>query len=439
MNIIKEAFEVLNILNSNGYEAYLVGGCVRDYLLNREIYDYDITTSATPNQICEIFKDNIKNIVGIEYGSLTINYKNVDFEVTTFRSDGGYLNHRHPDKVDFVLDLEKDLSRRDFTINSIAMDKNKKIYDPFFGENAIRNKKIFSIGDANKKISEDALRILRAIRFAGVLDFTIDDSLAIAIKNNIGLLEFVSRERIVLEFNKILLSKKPSRCLKLMADFGVFNVIFREISSMIGFNQDNPHHENLLFEHVLKVVDGTSSKLSLRLAALFHDIAKPLTKSFDDAGVAHYYGHDDIGSEMAFNILKEYKYSNDICNLVRLLIKEHMSAPEVIGDKGLRRQIQRLGKENIFLLYELMISDRLATSKNRDASFLYNRVKIIENLLEEVPISKSFLAINGDDIIKLGYGQGPIIGEILNRLNEIVLDNPKLNNRDDLINIVKRW
>ncbi|RVU53914.1 CCA tRNA nucleotidyltransferase [Anaerosphaera multitolerans] len=432
-----EIMEILNILNKEGFAAYIVGGALRDYLMGKEPYDFDVATSAEPDEVEEIFKDYILNTVGKKFGTISIRYKGYDLEITTFRTEGHYEKNRKPKEVSYVESLEEDLKRRDFTINALAYNEKSGLIDFFSGREDLENKIVRAVGNPKERIEEDALRIIRAIRFAGSLNFKIERELYRSIVENRLLLKNISKERIAMEFNKILLSEIPSRSLKIMADSKVLDVLFPDLAKTVGYNQKTPYHIKTLFDHLLCVVDNVAPILTLRLAALFHDVAKPLTLSIDEEGIGHFYGHDLLGSEICENVLRDYNYSKATIKTVKLLIEDHMKVHENMTDKALRKQIRRVGRDNVLNLYDLLIADRFCTLEDRDVEFLKVRKNRIKELLEEKTSYDRFLNINGKDLIDLGFQEGKIIGEILNYLTEAVLENPSLNNKDTLLEIVK--
>ncbi len=440
----EEIFEILKILNNLNYKAYLVGGALRDYLLGKSTNDYDIASSSRAEEVEKIFKDYPHSSPGKKFGTVIVNFKGLNVEITTFRIDSKYEDHRRPESVVFADNIETDLKRRDFTINALAMDKDKKIIDIMDSRKDLENRLIKSVGDPDKKIKEDALRMLRAVRFASQLNFKIDEDLKNAIKNNKELINYIAKERIQVEFNKILLSDKPSIGLDLLEEVGLLEILFPGLAKCVGYDQKTPYHNKILFDHIKSVVDMTEKDLPLRMAGLFHDIAKPLCLSIDENNVGHFYGHDILGAKMAEEILRDYKYPKKFINKVKLLIEEHMKVAGKMSDKALRRQIKRLGEENIDPLYGLLVADRLSTVEDRNISDLDYNIERIHFILENNSeiLKKSFLAINGNDLMTLGFKEGKIIGEILKYLNELVIDQPEKNEKEILLNIVKnryRW
>ena len=435
----KDVLFILNKLRENGFEAYIVGGCVRDKLLSIEPHDYDITTSAKPNEIKNVFSDCKTILVGEEFGTVGILLNKVLYEVTTFRIDGNYINNRKPEKVIFSDNLKEDLKRRDFTINAMAMDIDGKLYDPFLGKKDLQDKIIRAVGDPNERIKEDALRMMRAIRFAGRFDFYIEENLFDAIGQNASLLKKIAPERIFDEFSKMITSEKPSYYLLLLEESGILDVIFPELKRTVGFAQFSPYHDKTLFDHLICVMDYVRPDLSLRLAALFHDISKVDTLSIGEDGRGHFYGHEILGAELVEEILKKYRLPNKTIEKVKILILDHMKVHSEMSDKALRRQIKRVGRENILDLYDLLIADCKATRIDRDASFIINRKNRVKELLDEKEMkTEKFLEINGNDIKSLGFSEGKIIGEILRELESLVLEDPEKNNRAYLIEYIEK-
>lgn len=435
----KDVLFILNKLLENGFEAYIVGGCVRDKLLGIEPHDYDITTSAKPDEIKRVFKDYKTILVGEEFGTVGILLNEVLYEVTTFRIDGAYLDNRKPESVTFSDNLIEDLKRRDFTINAMAIDSKGKLFDPFNGKDDLENKIIRAVGNPVERLREDALRMMRAIRFAGRFGFFIEAELFDAISLESGLLKNIAPERIFDEFSKMITSNRPSYYLLLMEEAGILDVIFPELKRTVGFVQFSPYHDKTLFDHLLCVMDNVKPDLSLRLAALFHDISKVDTLSIGEDGRGHFYGHEILGAEVVEKILKKYRLPNKTIEKVKILILDHMKVHSEMTDKALRRQIKRVGIENVLDLYDLLIADCKATRIDRDASFIINRKNRVKKLLDEKEMkTEKFLEINGNDIKALGFSEGKIIGKILKDLEEIVLDDPEKNKRAYLIEYIDK-
>ena len=424
-------------LEDAGFEAYLVGGSLRDILMGREVHDFDITSSAKPEEVMEVFSDFKVIPTGLKHGTVTVLVEDEPVEITTFRSESGYSDGRHPDSVSFAKSVEDDLGRRDFTMNAMACRINGELVDLFGGQNDIANKLIRTVGNAKERFSEDGLRILRAIRFAAVLGFEVEAGTKDAIHQMGYMIEKVSEERIVSEFNKIMLSEKPSTYLREYKD--IICIFIPELEACIGFDQKNHHHVYDVFEHTLRVVDNMPPKLSLRLAALFHDISKPICFEIGSDGEGHFYGHASKSSEMAENILRRLKYDNVTITDVCQLVKYHDHQIEN-SDKIIKRMLRRLGEKGFFDILDLKRADNLGQSEE----FRYRQdiLQELENsarriLDEKACFSIKDMAINGSDLIKLGMVQGPEIGEVLEMLLDRVISGEIKNDRQELIACLK--
>ena len=360
--LIKEALEIINIIEDSGYEAYIVGGSLRDSLLGMQPKDIDIASSASPTEIKRIFNSYKTIDTGIDFGTVTLIYNDKPVEITTFRSESVYLDSRRPDSVSFEKNVDEDLKRRDFTINAMAYNQSKKLVDLFSGEEDLNNKLIRCVGSPDERFSEDALRMLRAVRFACVLNFDIEKKTFEAIKHNASRIEYISKERIQAELNKILMSSKPSRGIRLLLDSKLLDYVLPEISRLSGFNQHNPFHHLELLEHTLCVLDKVEPRLQLRLAALFHDAGKVDTVTLDENGIGHFYGHDSVSEEITKSVLKRLRYSNEIIELTSQLVRYHMIQANVIGKKGIQKLLRIFGENNIFELADLHFADSSCTT-----------------------------------------------------------------------------
>ncbi|TJX67571.1 CCA tRNA nucleotidyltransferase [Soehngenia saccharolytica] len=429
--------KILYMLESNGYQAYLVGGCVRDHLIGKKPSDYDVATNATPEEIEKIFSSFKIVDIGKRFGTITVVMEEGQVEVTTFRAEEQYIKGRKPSDVKYISSLIEDLKRRDFTINAIAYNPKTGIIDPFDGVNDLRLKTIRCVGDPNERLKEDYLRILRAVRFATQLGFTIDVRTANACAKFSSKLKDISKERIRDEFIKILLSDKPSYGIRLMKDLGILQVILPEMIPAIGFDQRNPHHDLTVFGHTLEVLDNSPKVLEVRLAALFHDIGKPYTFEVDENGIGHFYGHEKISAEIAKEVLTRLNFSNELIKNTLVLISGHMNYAKELNKKYVKKQLQKIGYENFNNLIELQIADKLSKKGDKDLSYFDAKRRILREI-EDEPYSRTHLAINGDDLKALGIVEGPLIGEILDYLLEIVIENPKKNNKGELLDIVKK-
>ncbi len=435
-NIISdELMDLFNILNSS-YESYFVGGAVRDMIFGYSINDYDITTLATPDEIRETLHMYKTIDIGGSLGTVLTRTENFSVDITPFRIEGEYKNYRKPEGVIFSKDVRDDIKRRDFTINAILF--NGEFIDYVGGLEDLKNKIIRAIGDPEERIREDALRILRAVRFASKYDFEIEDGLKSAIISNVNLLKNISYERIRDEFVKILLDKNVKLGINLLKELHILDIILPEIVETYDYDQNSKYHENNLYDHILNVVGYSPEVLEIRLAALLHDLGKPSTFSMGDDGVAHYYGHEVESSEIARKVLRRFKFSNETIKNVRILIENHMTFQSVMTDRALRRQIRKVGSDNILNLYDLMVVDRLGTMKSRSADDIFERRDRVEELLKEPTSKPKFLNFGGSDLIEMGFTPGPEFKKILNELTELVLDDPSLNTNEKLRQIVER-
>ena len=427
---------VIKKLEENGCEAYIVGGSVRDMLMGSVPSDTDITTNALPNHIKTLFSDYTVIETGIKHGTVTVIIDSIPVEITTYRTEDGYSDGRHPDKVSFTSDIREDLSRRDFTINSIAFNPRFGCVDLFDGIKDIKNKTIRCVGDPKTKFAEDALRILRALRFSSVLGFGIEESTSEAIHECKHLLKNISTERIYTELSKTLCGKNIRNVLTEYAD--VIAVPIPEIERTINFDQKNFHHKYNLLSHTAEVVSNIPSEKHLRFAALFHDIGKPLCQSFDENSVAHYYKHPSIGAHIADEILLRLKSDNATREKVVKLIKWH-DTPIEENEHIIKRKLRSAGKELLFDLYELQKADTLGLADEyHDRLPHFERLKdmTIEILNQQQCFSLKDLEINGNDASSVGL-KGKQIGNALNYALEAVIDGVIENKKDILISYIK--
>lgn len=418
---------IIDTFYENNYEAFMVGGCIRDFLLSKEPKDYDIATSALPNITESLFEKTIPT--GIKHGTITVLLDKEPFEVTTYRVEGEYKDNRRPDEISFVTNIKDDLSRRDFTINAFAYNSKEGLKDYFNGLEDLQNKIIRTVGDSNKRFNEDALRMMRAIRFASQLDFNIEKSTLDGIKKNKNLLKNISSERIRDELCKLLLSDNPRKGLNLLKDCGVLDVIIPELTSLIGFNHKTKDYNEDLFDHTLSVVENTPNDLILRLSALFHDIGKPKV-------------NDNISEDITRKILTRLHFDNKTIKSVCILIKEYMNVLVNSTDIDIKRFINRTSKENIYSLLEFQKAHVLSL-KNSDLDlYELNDIKNkIDNIINSnIPLSIKDLNIDGSILTKeLNLKPGKVIGETLNYLLEVVLNNPNLNNETILLEKAKTF
>lgn len=437
-NIPDNVSFIIDTFYKNGFEAHIVGGCVRDCVLGRNPNDWDITTSALPEDMQKLFSHTVPT--GIKHGTITIVIGHENYEVTTYRIDGEYSDNRHPDEVIFTDSLKEDLSRRDFTINAMAYNHKSGLVDPFKGLEDIENKIVRCVGDADKRFNEDALRMIRAIRFASQLKFEIGADTFSAISHNHGLIKNVSIERIREELSKILLCEKPSIGMNALKDSGLLKYILPEIMRCIDFNQRNPHHDKTVFEHILSVLDSSPSDLVIRLAALLHDIGKPDSFTIDEKGIGHFYGHELKSRDIAESLLKRLKFDNNTIKRVKILVLEHMHRYTKLKPASIKKFITRVGIENLNDLFELQRADIKGSASPFDFSSIeYMKDEVQKIISQNQPISVKDLQIDGSDLITLGIKPGKIIGDILNHLLEEVLETPQLNSKETLLELAKKY
>jgi len=434
---------ILNKLYKNKKEAFIVGGCVRDFLLNKEVKDWDITTNATPDEIIKIFKDQKIFSPGLRYGTVILVINNKNYEITTYRIDDIYNDNRKPSDVKFTSCLIKDLSRRDFTINAMAYNNKIGLIDRYEGLKNLNNKTIKSVNNPDDRFQEDILRSLRAIRFSTQYSFNIEYKTKESIIKNAYLIQMISKERIRDELCKILMSDNPSNGIRLLQENGLLQFIIPELCKCIGFEQHNHNHDKDVFEHIMCVLDNTPPILNVRLSALLHDIAKPMCFTLDENNIGHFYYHHIEGEKLTEEILTRLKFDNKTINDVKILVREHMfsfNEESKIKTSVIKRFINRVGIDNLENLFCLRIAD-IKGSKNKDQSKIDNVRFLIGEchriIAEKQPLTVKDLKINGYDLMELGVKQGFMIGKILNGLLEKVLENSELNDRDMLLEIIK--
>lgn len=441
MNIKKEILLpkdvqfIIKTLESKGFEAYIVGGCVRDILLNTKPKDYDITTNAFPEHIMKIFNKVIPT--GIKHGTVTVCLNDERYEVTTFRSDGEYKDGRHPESVQFIQNLYEDLKRRDFTINALAYNPNCGLIDYFNGVEDLKKNIITAVGDPDKRFKEDALRMMRAIRFSAQLNFKIEDCTLAAIKKMKIEIKKVSMERIREEFNKIILYN-PDK-LYLLKECNILEIIIKDIEKAYDFKQNTKYHKYNLFDHSVIAMKNVKPLLHLRLTMMFHDFGKIDTKITDENGVSHYYKHEIYSEKRAVKILKELKYDNRTINKVSLLIKYHDYSFE--NKVAVKKILNILGKETFNDLIEVKKADL----SGKDLTICkggMEKIHKVEEYLKDVLDNKECylkkdLQVNGNDLKKIGIN-GARIGKVLDILLAKVIDDNKLNEKNILLDIVKK-
>lgn len=438
--IPQEVLAVHAKLRATGFEAYLVGGCVRDLLLKREPKDWDVTTNATPEEIQplydETFYENDYGTVGVVTQSENPRLKVI--EVTPYRIEGKYTNARHPDEVTWAENLSEDLKRRDFTINAIAYDPESDTFiDEHGGRDDLKKKVLACVGNPDERFAEDALRMLRAIRISAELDFALDGATATGIAAHADALGTISKERIRDEFTKILLSDRPMQALFVAQKLGILKYIVPELEEGIGCDQNQAHSFDV-FEHLLRSLQHAADQkwsLEVRLAALLHDIGKPATRRHsEEKNDWTFHGHEVVGAKMAKKILKDLRFPKETIDKVEALIRSHMffSDPDTVTLAAVRRLIARVGKENIDDLVNLRVCDRIGTGRPKAHPFrLRKYMSMIDEAMRD-PISVSMLNIDGARLIAMGERPSPKFGWTLHALLEEVLDDPSKNTEEYL-------
>lgn len=446
---------ILQQLNKHGYEAYIVGGCVRDSLLGKQPNDWDITTSAKPEEVKAIFHRTIDT--GIQHGTVTVlvdreilddgsgslaSHTDYAFEVTTYRVDGVYTDHRRPESVCFTASLEEDLKRRDFTINAMAYNPEQGVIDIFGGQEDLEKGIIRCVGEASERFDEDALRILRAVRFAAQLDFVIEDQTREAMRDQAKFLKDISVERICTELTKMIVSKHPER-LEEAYELGLTQMFLPEFDVMMQTPQNNQYHLYDVGHHTLKVMEAVPATTVLRYAALLHDVGKPKCKTTDETGVDHFYGHQELSAKMARTTLRRLKLDNDTIDQVCRLVKNHDYglSGDGPGMKSFRRFVAQLGAEHFADFLEIRKGDMAGQSayhlEQRRQVIAHMEAMYAEIIEQKQCLKLSELEISGKDLIAIGVKPGPDMGRILKALLDRVLEEPELNTREQLLAIVK--
>lgn len=428
---------IINNLQMHGYEAYAVGGCVRDSILAKRPEDWDITTSAKPEEIKRLFSRTVDT--GIEHGTVTVLLGKESFEVTTYRIDGMYEDNRHPKEVIFTNRLEEDLRRRDFTINAMAYNDEVRLVDVFGGMKDLNHHLIRCVGDPKERFSEDALRILRAVRFSAQLNFPIEPATADAVRELAPALKNISAERIQAELVKLLVSAHPEQ-IRDACELGITKVILPEWDAMEGVAQNTPHHKYTVAEHTLHALKNVKRDKILRLTMLFHDMGKPAMKKTDENGRDHFKGHALVSEEIARSVMRRLKFDNETVKKVTRLVCYHDYRIEATP-KNVRRAMNRIGVD----LFPYYLAVRMADVK---AQSPYHRREKIENiiamwevyqetLVNEDCVTLRDLAVGGKDLMEIGMKPGRELGNMLNELLEWVIDEPECNKKEILCEYVK--
>ena len=455
VRIPADAEKIIAILEQAGYEAYVVGGCVRDSILGREPGDWDITTSASPEQVKALFPRTIDT--GIVHGTVTVMLNHVGYEVTTYRVDGVYEDGRHPKSVTFTRSLSEDLLRRDFTINAMAYNPRTGLVDLYDGIGDLHRGCIRCVGNPTERFSEDALRILRALRFASQLDFAIADDTLSAMQKLAPKLSLVSAERVRVELVKLLGGKRPDMLITAF-ETGVTDVILQEWNAMITTSQDNPHHFCDVGRHTIRTIEAmhkepeylaanAHERMIYDMAMLLHDAGKPLCRTVGADGREHFYGHPAASAEVAKKVLRRLKFDNDTTALVTLLVRNHDCRFEFKPDcdfpKVMRHITSRIGLENMHYLFPIMRADIEGQHRDYRERGLARVAQMEEEFRtitqKQQCVSIRDLAVSGRDLIALGYAPGPALGDALSRLLQIVLDDPSANTAERLSELAAEW
>lgn len=433
----RKVLMIINNLQLHGYEAYAVGGCVRDSILARRPEDWDITTSAKPEEIKKLFRHTVDT--GIEHGTVTVILGKDSYEVTTYRIDGAYEDSRHPTEVRFTDNLKEDLKRRDFTINAMAYNDEVRLVDAFGGMQDLNHHLIRCVGDPRERFSEDALRILRAVRFSAQLNFPVEEKTAEAVKALAPSLANISAERIQTELVKLLVSPHPER-IQYACELGITKVILPEWDAMVNVRQNTPHHKYDVAEHTLHAMKNVKRDKVLRLAMLFHDMGKPSVKTTDENGRDHFKGHALVSEEIARRVMRRLKFDNDTVKKVTRLVCYHDYRMEATP-KNVRRAMNRIGVELFPYYLAVRMADVKAQSPYRKREKIENIVAMRE-LYQEAVINDACvtlrqLAVSGRDLMELGMRPGRELGSMLSELLEYVIDDPERNDKKILCDYVK--
>ncbi|MFA5083899.1 MAG: CCA tRNA nucleotidyltransferase [Candidatus Paceibacterota bacterium] len=447
VKIPNEISEVAEKIRDAGYQAFLVGGCVRNFLLDQKPKDWDIATSAKPEEIQKIFSDSVYEN---QFGTVGIKTESEDptlkvVEATSFRLEGKYTDKRHPDEIKFAKTIEEDLSRRDFTVNALALGmpagKTLKVIDPYGGQKDLKNKIIRTVGKPEERFNEDALRLMRAVRFATELNFAIEEKTAAAVKKESKLLAVIAKERIRDELEKIIMSGRAAEGVRKLAELDLLRHIIPELNEGIGVGQ-NKHHIYEVFDHGVRALDyavKNNYSLIIRLAALLHDVAKPRTKQGEGAD-STFYNHEIVGAKMAFQILSRLHFSKEIIEKTTHLVRYHLFYYNVgeVTEAGVRRFLRRVGPENIDDLIKVREADRIGSGVPKAVPYKLRHLLFMVEKVKQDPLSPKMLAVDGKDVMKIAEIEpGPKVGQILAVLLDEILEDPKKNGKKYLENRIK--
>lgn len=430
---------ILQALRDSGFEAYLVGGCVRDLLRGVQPHDWDICTSALPEQVERVFAGKQIIETGLRHGTVTVTELGTPFEITTYRIDGQYSDGRHPDEVRFAASLREDLSRRDFTMNAAAMDPAGRLYDPFDGALDIAARQVRCVGDPDRRFQEDGLRVMRALRFASVLDFSIDRQTAEAVHRNCGQLKKVAAERINAELCRLICGPGVGCVLREYPD--VFRAFWPELAPLHALQPHELRHCRDVWEHTVRAVDAAPADVVPRLTLLLHDIGKPAVKTADEDGAGHFHAHPETSAELAEKMLRALRFDHDTLNHIVSLIRER-DTPVEPRENMIRRLLGKLGPTDFYRLIEVRRAEQVAqageTAKARLAELDEAR-RLADRILEtQQCVSLRGLAVSGKDVMLAGIAAGPAVGRVLDLLLDQVIDGELPNDRDILLEAVRQ-
>lgn len=438
MNLPPQVNTALQLLESAGYEAFLVGGAVRDYVRDGSpAKDWDITTNALPEQVKEVFAGFHLIETGLKHGTVTVMIDHEPLEVTTYRIDGDYTDHRHPDAVRFTRNLREDMERRDFTMNALAYNPRIGVVDLVGGQEDIENGIVRCVGDPDRRFQEDGLRILRALRFASVLCLEIEPATADAVHRNKELLKEIAAERIQVELTKMLCGEGVQEVLTKYED--ILALVMPELEPMFGFEQHNPHHNSDVWNHTIKVVSNAPAEPVMRWTALLHDVGKPHCFSFDEQGVGHFFGHASKSTLIADELLQRLRFDNTTRERITLLVKNH-DTPLPIDEKGVKRLMSRLGAEAALQIVDIHRAD--TAGQHPDCAYRYAEFDEVQAMMQKVLdeqacFSVKNLAINGNDVLAKGL-RGKQVGEALRKTLNAVMDGEIPNEKSKLLVYVDR-
>lgn len=438
MALPRQVQQCIDTLENNGHAAYVVGGCVRDHLLGLRPHDYDLCTDATPSEICALFGDYSLVRNGEKHGTVGVVIDSQVYEITTFRMEGAYSDNRHPDNVIFVRSIEEDLSRRDFTVNAMAYSPTRGYADPYNGQQDLKNKILRTVGKSELRFQEDALRILRGVRFAIRFRLTPEEDTLRAMVSCASLMDNLAKERIFTELCAIL---PLATAADLIQYAPILTRVIPELKQCVNFHQNNPHHIHDVYTHTAHVVETVPPETVIRLAALFHDIGKPSAYTVDQEGIGHFYGHAKISTQLASQVLTRLKAPNVLREQVLFLVENHMTLFEP-DKKLLRRKLSKYGLENALLLMKLQKADLIATgTASESALALYDQLDDLVSQIraEDSCLSVKDLAVNGADLIAMGMAAGPQLGHCLEHLLEQVLDEQLPNEKTALLDAADRY